>query len=220
MFIRSTDRGQNWSNPVRVNDDATTGWQWFGTLSVAPNGRIDVIWADTRNDPGGFESELYYSYSRDAGDTWSANEPLSPPFDPHLGWPQQNKLGDYYDLVSDNVGADLAYAATFNGEQDVYFLRIGDYDCNGNGVGDTGDVAGGTSLDLNGNGIPDECEGLGDLDGDGDVDLDDFNLFAGCLMGPEVAYPQGCDRADLDGEGDVDLDDFAILQEVFAGASP
>jgi hypothetical protein len=27
-------------------------------------------------------------------------------------------------MVSDVDGADLAYAATFNGEQDVYYLRI------------------------------------------------------------------------------------------------
>ena len=33
----------------------------------------------------------------------------------------QSKLGDYYDMKSDNGGADVAYAATFNGEQDVYY---------------------------------------------------------------------------------------------------
>jgi len=162
-FVRSTDDGASWSAPVRVNDDplGSNAWQWFGTMSVAPNSRIDVIWADTRNDPGGYDSELYYSFSNDGGLTWSANEALSPPFDPYLGWPNQNKLGDYYDMVSDLVGADLAYAATFNGEQDVYYLRIGDYDCNGNGIGDTEDIASGTSPDANGNGIPDECEWLG-----------------------------------------------------------
>ena len=128
MFARSTDGGATWSSPARVNDDPEDNgaYQWFGTMSVAPNGRIDVIWADSRNDPGGYDSELYYAYSEDAGITWSPNEALSPPFDPHIGWPQQNKLGDYYDMISDNPGADVAYAATFNGEQDVYYLRIGD----------------------------------------------------------------------------------------------
>ena len=126
MFARSTDGGLTWSDPVRVNDDPSdSNYQWFGTMSVAPNGRIDVIFNDTRNDPGGYDSELYYSYSEDAGMTWSVNEALSPPFDPHLGWPQQNKIGDYYDMVSDDMGANVAYAATFNGEQDVYYLRIG-----------------------------------------------------------------------------------------------
>ncbi|MFH1747620.1 MAG: hypothetical protein ABIG44_11310 [Planctomycetota bacterium] len=123
MFARSTDGGQSWSAPVRVND-VQAGWQWFGTMSVAPNGRIDAVWLDTRNDPGGYDSELYYSYSEDAGQTWSPNEALSPAFDPHVGWPQQNKMGDYFDMISDNDGVHLAYAATFNGEQDVYYINI------------------------------------------------------------------------------------------------
>jgi uncharacterized repeat protein (TIGR01451 family) len=131
MFSRSTDGGVTWSPPVRVNDDlGTSAWQWFGTMSVAPNGRIDVVWLDTRNAVGGgYDSELYYSYSTDAGVTWSPNVALTPAFDPHVGWPQQNKMGDYFHMVSDEFGANLAYAATFNGEQDVYFARIGDPAC-------------------------------------------------------------------------------------------
>ena len=131
MFSRSTDGGSTWSAPVRVNDDpeGNGAYQWFGTMSVAPNGRIDVIWNDTRANPGTYLSELYYSYSDDAGVTWSVNEALSPAFDPHVGWPVQQKMGDYFDMVSDDMGANLAYAATFNGEEDVYFIRIGDPYC-------------------------------------------------------------------------------------------
>ncbi len=124
-FIRSTDRGLSWSSPVQVNDDpGTSAWQWFGTMSVAPNGRIDVVWLDTRNNPGTYLSSLYYSFSEDNGQTWSLNKQLSDAFDPHLGWPQQNKMGDYFDMISDNNGAFLAWAGTFNGEQDVYYGRI------------------------------------------------------------------------------------------------
>ena len=127
-LVRSMDGGTTWSLPVRVNDDAagTDAWQWFGTLAVAPDGRLDAVWNDTRADPGGFDSELYYAFSQDGGVTWSANEALSPPFDPHLGWPQQSKLGDYYDMVSQTELVHIAYAATFNGEQDVYYLRLGE----------------------------------------------------------------------------------------------
>jgi len=125
-FSRSTDGGATWSAPVRVNDDpiGNNAWQWFGTMSVAPDGRVDVIWNDTRNDPGGLDSELTYAFSTDGGATWSANEIVSPPFDPHVGWPQQNKLGDYYDMVSNPTGVHIAFAATFNGEQDVYYLHL------------------------------------------------------------------------------------------------
>ncbi|MEJ2105082.1 MAG: T9SS type A sorting domain-containing protein [Ignavibacteriaceae bacterium] len=125
MFARSTNGGTSWSTPVRVNDDAgSSAYQWFGTMSVAPTGRIDAIWLDTRDHLGTNLSALYYSNSTDAGITWSANERLSDYFDPHLGWPQQNKMGDYYHMVSDSNGASLAWAATFNNEQDVYYSHI------------------------------------------------------------------------------------------------
>lgn len=125
-FIRSEDGGQTWSAPKRVNDDPmhTDAWQWFGAMSVAPNGRIDAVWYDTRESLKATVCAMYYSYSLDGGMTWSQNAPVSPSFDSHLGWPSQNKLGDYIDMVSDDSGASIAYAATFNGEQDVYFLRV------------------------------------------------------------------------------------------------
>lgn len=126
MFSRSTDGGHTWSAPVRVNDDAigNRAYQWFGTMSVAPNGRIDVVWNDTRGSADSTKSALYYSYSNDGGATWSANEQASPTWDSTVGWPKQKKIGDYYHMISRDDGADLAWAATFNGEQDVYYLRI------------------------------------------------------------------------------------------------
>lgn len=178
-LVRSTDGGATWSAPARVNDDpqAAGSWQWFGTLGVSPDGRLDVVWNDTRDAADGRTSKLYFASSEDGGVTWSPAVALSPSFDPWLGWPNQNKLGDYYDIVSDRVGADLAWAATFNGEQDVYYLRIGDLDCNDNGVGDTLDLANGTSSDDDASGVPDECES--DVDDDGAVDaLDNCPLVA------------------------------------------
>ena len=127
MFVRSTNGGTTWSTPVRVNDDTpgNNAWQWFGTMSVAPNGRIDAVWNDTRNTGLVNRSQLYYSSSTDGGATWSANEAASPVWDSFVGWPNQQKIGDYYDMTSDSTGAHLAFAATFNNEQDVYYMRIG-----------------------------------------------------------------------------------------------
>jgi len=125
MFARSTDGGQTWSFPLRINDDSPTqnAAHWFGTLSVAPNGRIDACWNDTRHSADNSTSELYYSWSDDGGLTWAPNRALSPPFNQSLGYPQQNKIGDYTGMISLNEGACIAYAATFNGEQDIYFVR-------------------------------------------------------------------------------------------------
>jgi hypothetical protein len=161
-FTRSVDGGATWSFPVRINDDVPSSfsWQWFATMSVAPDGRIDVIWNDNRDTDQANLSALYYSTSSDGGLNWSANARMSPTFNSHLGWPNQNKIGDYYDMVSDDVGASLAWSATFNGEQDLYYTRIGDWDCNVNGVSDSVDIATLQSADFNENGIPDECEGI------------------------------------------------------------
>jgi len=224
MFIRSVNGGQTWSSPVRVNDDpiGNGAWQWFGTMSVAPNGRIDVIWNDTRNDANANFSELFYSYSTDLGSTWSPNIAISPSFNHSLGYPQQNKLGDYYHMVSLDGWANLAYAATFNGEQDVYYLRIAP-DCNGNGIHDATDLMNGTSLDCNANGVLDGCEfvaGFGcspdlllaDLNCDGATNGSDIPGFVGRLV--SGAYT--C-QADIDQDGMLTAADMAAFVNVLLG---
>ena len=126
MFARSTNGGTTFSAPLRINDDAVNHakWHWFGTLSVAPSGRIDAVWYDMRNSPNNITSQLFYSYSTDGGESWSANVAVSNPFNPFIGYPNQQKIGDYITVVSDDAGANVAYAATFNGEEDIYYVRI------------------------------------------------------------------------------------------------
>jgi len=156
--VTSVDSGRNFSAPVRVNDDAGNNWQWLAAHAVAPNGRVDAIWFDTRDSGVSNISRLYYSYSWDAGATWSVNVPVSPQFNSFLGFPpQQEKMGDYSAIVSDVTGADVAYAATFTGGQDVYYVRLFP-DCNGNGLSDVTDLAGHASLDCNLDHVPDECQ--------------------------------------------------------------
>lgn len=62
---------------------------------------------------------------------------------------------------------------------------------------------------------------IGDLDGDGDVDVGDFGVFTQCFGGafnpPAVTCPAGV-NADFDGDGDVDAADFAIFAQNFTGA--
>jgi hypothetical protein len=126
MFVRSTNGGQTFSAPRRINDDPVNHakWHWFGTLSVAPNGRIDTVWLDTRNAANNTNSQLFYSSSLDGGNTWSPNVAISNSFNPFLGYPNQNKIGDYITMVSDDSGANVAYCATFNGEEDIYYVRV------------------------------------------------------------------------------------------------
>ncbi len=140
---------------------------------------------------GGFpqNTEVRYSYSIDTGTSWVSSVAVSPSFDHGLGYPSQNKLGDYYDMISHEDAAHLAYAATFNGGQDVYYLRIAP-DCNANQVHDGTDVLNGFSVDCNANGLPDECE------------------FPGCV---------GIPLADLNCDGDTNGADIQPFVDVFAG---
>jgi hypothetical protein len=133
MFVRSTDGGLTFSAPHKVNDDPVnpSKWHWFGTFSVAPNGRLDAVWYDTRNAANNTDSQLFYSWSTDAGVTWSPNVAVSDPFIPSEGYPNQNKIGDYITIVSDNTGGNVAYSATFNfnpnrgqHEEDIYYVRV------------------------------------------------------------------------------------------------
>ena len=206
-FSRSTDGGATWSTAIRVNRDppGTDAWQWFGTMSVAPNGRIDVIWNDTRNTGAENLSELFYASSTNGGVNWVEHGPVSPVFDSHVGWPNQNKLGDYYDMISDNAGVNIAYAATFNGEQDVYFVRIGMRDCNENGISDKDDITAGTSRDCDRNQVPDECQR--DCNTNGVPDSCDVS--AGGLDCDGNNNPDECDP-DYDHDGTIDGCDFDI----------
>lgn len=59
-----------------------------------------------------------------------------------------------------------------------------------------------------------------DLDGDRDVDLDDFRLFHLCFNGPNSAPSALCTvDADFDTDGDVDLVDFGRFVSCFNGVN-
>jgi len=198
-FVRSVDGGQGFSAPVRVNDDpaVATAWHWLAAEAVAPNGRIDAIWFDTRDSGMSNLSRLYYAYSWDAGATWSPNVPVSPTFNSLIGWPQQSKMGDYSGIVSDASGADVAYAATFNGEQDVYYVRLFP-DCNGNGVSDVDDLAAHVSQDCNLSHVPDECEAAPACIGAGRVPDAGLTIDKAAGGAIALAWAASCTTADSD----------------------
>ncbi|HEX2048501.1 MAG TPA: sialidase family protein [Acidimicrobiales bacterium] len=74
-YIRSTDGGQTWSEKRSIADDdpRNMNGKFLPMLSVAPNGRLDAAWWDTRDDPGIRSNDVYYAYSQDDGVTWSKN---------------------------------------------------------------------------------------------------------------------------------------------------
>ncbi len=67
----------------------------------------------------------------------------------------------------------------------------------------------------------DQCTVMFDSDYDGDIDLDDFVDFSGCLTGEGVTARPRCRAVhDRDGDGDVDLLDYAEFQVAFDPPPP
>ena len=59
----------------------------------------------------------------------------------------------------------------------------------------------------------------GDLDHDGDFDVNDAGVFSACLSGSGVAHSPSitCEESDIDHDADVDVTDFGLLQPCFTG---
>jgi hypothetical protein len=67
-LIRSTDKGNSWSDPVFVNQDASGKDQWTPWVSVDPStGTLFVVYYDSRRFPNNDSAEVYMSVSCDGG---------------------------------------------------------------------------------------------------------------------------------------------------------
>lgn len=77
-------------------------------------------------------------------------------------------------------------------------------DCNANGIPDECDIARARSLDVNLNGIPDECECLADVDGNGSVNSAD-------LLAILAQWGEGAPPEDINRDGLVNIDDLLAV---------
>ena len=96
-----------------LNDDGTTQDQVFPSITVAPDGAVEVFWLDTRNDPGGSPRarfDIYYTCSVDGGVTWGANTRITPTTFTHAG---NTFIGDYDDSTTNRGGAPLGGGHTW-----------------------------------------------------------------------------------------------------------
>ncbi len=139
-LIRSTDGGRTWSEPAKLNDaEWPRKWNYpelYPSLSVAPNGRVDVAWYDWRNDAGmtadgkkNIFQDVYYTSSTDGGLTWAPNLKMNDrAIDRHIGVSQQGGIRGPVGIGSRDAAAYVAWDDTRNGtevthSQDIYFTR-------------------------------------------------------------------------------------------------
>ena len=125
FFIRSTDGGQNWSAPLRVNDDATLNDQVMPWIDVKPNGTIDVTWYDRRNDPSDLDWDVYIAMSTDGGNSFTPNMQINDVSAPSPNTPSGIWMGEYLGLIVDNTHAYIAFTSSlYDINGDVFFDKI------------------------------------------------------------------------------------------------
>lgn len=126
-FVVWSDDGQNWSAPVRVNDDAGEADQFMPVVSVGPDGTVDVSWQDRRDDPANHLFHTYYAYSVDGGATFSRNLRVTDvPSDEKWSHHQNGMifLGDYRDGDSVRGQTTFVWVDTRHEKADVFVATV------------------------------------------------------------------------------------------------
>lgn len=70
-LMKSDDNGENWSKPIRVNQDDSKRHQFFTWMEVdQSNGNLYFVYYDRRNTKS-TETDVFMSYSTDGGDSFT-----------------------------------------------------------------------------------------------------------------------------------------------------
>lgn len=136
VFLRrSDDGGTTWGEAVRVNDNPVGDdtHQYLPQVSVAPDGRVDVLFYDRRNDPDNVMTDAYLATSSDKAASFtnlrissaSFDSSVGPVFDDTYGADFGTRVG----LDSINSGAfavwtDTRLGSLDDGRQDIFGAPI------------------------------------------------------------------------------------------------
>lgn len=98
-LAKSADKGNTWSDPIRVNDDEVTMMgrhQCYNWMSVDPvSGNIYLVFYDRREHEG-LETDVYMAISTDGGQTFSNEKISDQPFEPD----NNIYMGDYINIAA------------------------------------------------------------------------------------------------------------------------
>jgi hypothetical protein len=126
IFRKSTDAGKTWSPPIGLAPQSVTGASKTPSISIAPNGRIDIVYyrtfqADTDN--------VYWAYSVDAGNRFVTRQVNDTPI---RRYAYNNAIGNWYppDVASLDGAALVTWSDSRNAPdqdantQDVFLRRM------------------------------------------------------------------------------------------------
>ena len=191
------DPGSRWVEEQELLASDLAAADQFGN-AVAIDGDTAVI-GDSHNDDVGSSFGAAHIFRFVEGRGWVEAQKLLP--DPGA-WTAFFGFSVALDGDTAVIGA---FGEDFQAGSAYVFAGVSGTDCNGNDLSDGCEILDGAVEDANGNGIPDECECPWDLDGSGDVGINDF-LALLAAWGPNLGHP-----ADFDGDGDVGITDFLEL---------
>jgi hypothetical protein len=138
FFRRSMDKGVSWGerSVLLAPDRDATGASRSPSISVAPNGRIDVVYYHTAPaaDRQHFD-DVFWSYSTDAGETFRARQVNEAPIDRNKGYSGPlsaiRLVGNHYppgvsslDDAAYVVWSDTRAADEITNAQDVLLRRM------------------------------------------------------------------------------------------------
>src|SRR5713101_2418004 len=137
FYMRSTDKGQTFGAPFKLNTDATTRIQWQPNLSVSPAGTLFAMWYDarestscTKGNPAVPCYRMWARKSNDNGLTWLPDDTFSDVVTPLPGQPDPGIIGEYagdYDYGSAiatkhvSAWADGRVPIAGQSQQDAFF---------------------------------------------------------------------------------------------------
>lgn len=119
-FMRSSNYGDNWTPPLKVNNDTSNRHQYFPWMTVdGVTGVIYIVYYDRRNYED-MQTDVYVAYSIDGGINFKNVKISESPFIPS----EDKFFGDYTNIVAHNGVITPVWGRMDNGKMSVWTAVI------------------------------------------------------------------------------------------------
>ncbi len=121
-LVKSTDGGNNWSAPFRVNDDVPGKQQFLSAMAVDQiTGYVYIVFYDRRNFAAGTSTDVYLAISKDGGGSFVNYKINANTFAPSAAY----FFGDYIHIAAhNNVIRPIWMQMTGGGALSVYTALV------------------------------------------------------------------------------------------------